>query len=53
MFLSILLFAFTLIISLWATARVKSVYRKYSQIPASSGVTGAQAAAEILQRAGI
>jgi Zn-dependent membrane protease YugP len=53
MFLSILIFAFTMIISLWATARVKSVYRKYSQIPAASGATGAQVAAAILQRAGI
>jgi Zn-dependent membrane protease YugP len=51
--LSILLFVGTLAISLWAAARVKSVYYRYSQIPASSGATGAQVAAAILDRAGI
>jgi hypothetical protein len=40
-------------ISLWASARVKSVYNRYSQVPAASGATGAQVAAAILQRAGI
>jgi Zn-dependent membrane protease YugP len=53
MFLSILLFVGTLAISLWATARVKSVYHRYSQVPASSGATGAEVAAAILDRAGI
>ena len=52
-FLSILLFIGTLAISLWATARVKSVYNRFSQIPASSGATGAEVAAAILDRAGI
>jgi Zn-dependent membrane protease YugP len=51
--LSILLFVGTMGLSLWAAARVKSVYRRYSQIPASSRATGAQVAAAILQRAGI
>ena len=51
--LSILLFVGTLALSLWATARVKSVYNRYSQIPASSGASGAEVAAAILQRAGI
>ncbi len=51
--LPILLFAGTMLISLWAAARVKSVYRRYSQIPAASHATGAQVAAAILQRAGI
>lgn len=49
----IFIFVFTLIISLWATARVKSAFHKYSQVPAASGLTGAQAAAEILRQAGI
>lgn len=53
MLLSILLFAGTMLLSLWAAARVKSVYHRYSQIPASSHATGAQVAAAILQRAGI
>lgn len=51
--LSIFLFVGTMALSLWAAARVKSVYRRYSQIPASSRATGAQVAAAILQRAGI
>jgi len=40
-------------ISFWASARVKSLYNRYSQIGASSRATGAQVAAAILQRAGI
>jgi Zn-dependent membrane protease YugP len=51
--LSIILFVGTMLLSLWAAARVKSVYHRYSQIPASSRATGAQVAAAILQRAGI
>lgn len=51
--LSILLFVGTLAISLWASARVKSVYHRFSQVPASSGASGAQVAAAILDRAGI
>lgn len=40
-------------ISFLAAARVKSVYRRYSRGVVRSGVTGAEAAALILQRAGI
>jgi hypothetical protein len=43
----------TMALSLWAAARVKSVYRRYSQLPVRSGLTGAQAAVRILQAAGI
>lgn len=50
---AILLFVGTMLLSLWAAARVKSVYRRFSQVPASSRATGAQVAAAILQRAGI
>jgi Zn-dependent membrane protease YugP len=50
---AIILFVGTMAISLWAAARVKSVYKRYSQIPAASGATGAQVAAAILERAGI
>jgi uncharacterized protein len=53
MILPILLFVGTLLLSLWAMSRVKSVYHRYSQIPAMSGITGAEAAARILDRAGI
>lgn len=49
----ILLFAGTFLMSLWAMWRVKSVYNHYSEIPASSGATGAAVADAILRRAGI
>jgi hypothetical protein len=49
----ILLFAGTFLLSLWAMWRVKSVYNYYSEIPASSGATGAAVADAILRRAGI
>jgi len=49
----LILFVGTMLLSLWAMARVKSVYQRYSQVPGSSGYTGAQVAASILQRAGI
>lgn len=48
-----MLFIGTMVLSLWATMRVRRVYGKYSQLLASSGLTGAQAAATILQREGI
>lgn len=50
---ALLLFAGTMLLSLWAAGRVKSVYAKYSQVPAASGETGAEVAAQILDRAGI
>ncbi|MDX2227108.1 MAG: zinc metallopeptidase [Verrucomicrobiae bacterium] len=53
MILSLVLFAGTMIISLVAAARVKSQFHKYSRVPASSGYTGAEAAAAILRAAGI
>jgi uncharacterized protein len=43
----------TMALSLWAVWRVKSAYSKYSQVPASSGLTGAEVADRILRRAGI
>lgn len=51
--LSIILFVGTMALSLWAAARVKSVYHKFSQVPAASGQTGAAVASAILDRAGI
>lgn len=53
MFLAILLFVGTMALSMWAAWRVKSVYRRHLEVPASSGMTGAQAADLILRRAGI
>ncbi len=43
----------TALISLGAGAYLKSVYAKCSRVPVASGLTGAQAAARILQWAGI
>lgn len=46
-------FAFLLIIPLWASSKVKSTYRKYSQITSSSGMTGAEVARRILNDNGL
>jgi uncharacterized protein len=51
--LSILLFVGTLALSLWAMWRVKAAYAKYSQVPASSGMSGAEAAYRIMSASGI
>ena len=40
-------------LSLWASFRVKSTFAKYSQVPSRRGLTGAQAAMELLRGAGI
>jgi Zn-dependent membrane protease YugP len=53
MSLYILIIVVTMLISFIASARVKSLYHRYSQIGASSHATGAEVAAAILQRAGI
>lgn len=50
---ALLLFLGTLGLSLWASMRVKSVYRRHLQTPVANGMTGAEAAALILDRAGI
>ncbi len=49
----ILLFGATLAIALLAQWQVKRMYRRFSQVPAMSGCTGAEAAHEILRGAGI
>src|SRR5260221_13763414 len=49
----ILLFIGTMGLSLWATMRVRQVYGKFSQLPASSGLTGAETAATILRQEGL
>ncbi|MGA9289129.1 MAG: zinc metallopeptidase [Anaerobacillus sp.] len=46
-------FAILLIIPLWAQSRVKSAYKKYSKVPNSSGMTGAQVARKILDENGL
>jgi len=42
-----------LLLGLWAQFKVKSAFRKYSQVATQSGMTGAQAALKILQRGGL
>ncbi len=42
-----------LILSLWASWRVKSNFKKYSAVRSVRGLTGAQAAAELLRQGGI
>jgi Zn-dependent membrane protease YugP len=42
-----------LLLSLWASARVKSTFHRYSQVGAASGITGAQAAQAVMRRAGV
>jgi uncharacterized protein len=41
------------LLALYAQMRVRSAYAKYSQVPIANGMTGAQAAAEILRRNGL
>lgn len=42
-----------LLLSLWASFRTKSAFNKFSRVRTARGLTGAQAAQEMLQRAGI
>jgi Zn-dependent membrane protease YugP len=42
-----------LLLSLWASWRTRSAFRKYSRIRTARGLTGAQAAQEMLRAAGI
>jgi Zn-dependent membrane protease YugP len=56
MFLDPMYFVFlapALLLSLWASWRTKSSFKRYSRVPVSSGLTGAQAAQRLLERAGI
>src|SRR3954471_16726660 len=42
-----------LALSLWAQFKVKSTFRRYSQVPARSGMSGAEAARELIRRRGV
>ena len=42
-----------LLIGIWAQIKLSSAYGKYSQVPVESGMTGADAAREILDQAGL
>lgn len=46
-------FALIILIPLYAQMKVKGAYKKYSQIPSSSGLTGAQVARRILDQNGL
>ncbi|MEI3610774.1 zinc metallopeptidase [Pseudogracilibacillus sp. SO30301A] len=50
---TLIYFALLLIIPMWAQMKVKSTYKKYSQIPSSSHMTGAQVARKILDDNGL
>ncbi|MDR2734959.1 MAG: zinc metallopeptidase [Spirochaetota bacterium] len=47
--LYLIMLAPVLLFSLWASARVKSSFTKYSQVRSQSGITGAEAAMRILR----
>ncbi|MGB7748636.1 MAG: zinc metallopeptidase [Verrucomicrobiia bacterium] len=42
-----------MLIGIWAQIKLSSAYGKYSRVPVESGMTGAEAAREILDRAGL
>jgi uncharacterized protein len=42
-----------ILLALYAQLRVRSTYGKYSQVPIANGMTGSEAAAEILRRHGL
>lgn len=42
-----------LIVGIWAQIKLSSAYGKYSRVPIGSGISGAEAAREILDRAGL
>lgn len=42
-----------LLFGLWAQFQVKSTFKRYSQVPVASGMTGAQAAEAVLRNAGV
>ncbi len=51
--LYLLIMAPTMLLSLWASMRVKSQFSKYSKIGTSTGMTGADAAAQVLRAGGV
>ncbi|MEL6398773.1 MAG: zinc metallopeptidase [Cyanobacteria bacterium J06626_4] len=42
-----------LLVTLWAQNKVKGTYRRYSQVPSTMGMTGAQVAQTILSKMGV
>lgn len=50
--LYLLIVAPGMILAVWASVKVRSTFSRYSDVPVRSGVTGAQAAQQLLSRAG-
>lgn len=50
---SFILVLAAIIFALWASARVKSVFNKYSKVSSVSGMTGAEAARRVLEQNGV
>lgn len=50
--LYLLFFVPGVLLSLWASSRVKSTFRRYSQVASRRGYTGAEAARELIRRRG-
>ena len=50
---ALLLFAGTMAISLWASFRVKRVFRRFAEEPSMSGISGAEAARRIMDEEGV
>lgn len=48
-----LLFIIPLILGIWAQAKITNAYRKWSQVPSRGRITGAEAAAAVMRKAGI
>src|SRR5690349_14074040 len=42
-----------LLLSLWASFRVKSTFARYSEVPSRRGLSGAEAARELIRRRGV
>lgn len=42
-----------MLLSLWASSRVKSTFQRYSRVPSRRGYTGAEAAQELIRRRGV
>ncbi|OES44501.1 zinc metallopeptidase [Domibacillus iocasae] len=49
----IVYFALLILLPLWAQFKVKSTYKKFSKVPVSTGITGAEAARRILDDNGL
>lgn len=51
--LYLLFFLPGLLLSLWASSKVKSTFRRYSNVPSARGLSGAEAARELIRHRGV